>query len=552
MFSWLGLLEASAVGGIGIVLFFLISGLLGERYRASYKKVIWLMIALRLCIPVSLSLFPKLVTVHVPVYMLAERGNVQAPEKVNEEPTDVPQILEEGTADDSVENTGIVTARRQRTSQDIWVMLWSIGCAGVLLYYLLIHCIFYRKMRKKSRRCANGRILSITAKAAEELGLKRIPQVRLTADSRTGPFTVGFLRNIVFLPDTDYPEKDLQYIIRHELVHCAGKDTQMKMLLIIVNAIHWFNPFVWLMRSLADQDMELVCDERVLADTTREERSEYGEVLMSCIGTDKAGSSALSTGYAQGVKFIKKRFRNIFNMQKKSGKAAGSIMLVLLIAISAGVGFETGRTVYARSGIAIDSGIELRTDVTGDGLPDRVVVYDDTQALTTQVALYTADGRETWFSYEEDLWASSYLVCGDLSGNGAADIVLMRGTFGMHLVGCPSVLYVTETSGEFVWQEYPEIFISNPAIVREQPGTFDDIECLGVTVIEKEGRSYLRLVAMDNEYFAESYDDDQVLCIDCFWQGEGWYIEDMQAVSGYYTENKESELLINNAYGSGK
>lgn len=33
-----------------------------------------LLIALRLCIPVSLSLFPKLVTVRVPVCMLAERG----------------------------------------------------------------------------------------------------------------------------------------------------------------------------------------------------------------------------------------------------------------------------------------------------------------------------------------------------------------------------------------------------------------------------------------------------------------------------------------------
>ena len=90
----------------------------------------------------------------------------------------------------------------------------------------------------------------------------------------------------------------------------------------------------------------------------------------------------------------------------------------------------------------------------------------------------------------------------------------------------------------------------------EQPKTFDDIECLGATVIEKSGRHYLRLVAMDLEYFdiAESPDDvdDHVLCIDCSWQDDGWFIEDIQAVAGYYTENKQDELLENNIYNSGK
>ena len=73
MISWVGLLEASVSGGICIVLFFVISQLCGEKYPAKYKKVIWFLIGLRLCIPISLSLLPQVLTVKVPVYVFHER-----------------------------------------------------------------------------------------------------------------------------------------------------------------------------------------------------------------------------------------------------------------------------------------------------------------------------------------------------------------------------------------------------------------------------------------------------------------------------------------------
>lgn len=55
--------------------------------------------------------------------------------------------------------------------------------------------------------------------------------------------------------------------------------------------------------------MAPACDGKVLADTSKEERGDYSEVLMSCIGTDRTGRLTLSTGYVQGAKFIKRRFR---------------------------------------------------------------------------------------------------------------------------------------------------------------------------------------------------------------------------------------------------
>ncbi len=371
MFSWMGLLEASAAGGICIVLFFLLSQLFGERYSAKYRRLVWILIAVRMCVPVCASLLPRPLTVQVPNLVLGERrisgedmdsapagaasaGNGQA---------DSPALAEgaaghdgskdrEGnkmqndTAAGQTDSSGLLTA------QDVLFMLWVWGCAGVLAYYLSVHFVFCRRMARKSRACTDEGIQAMAADIAKELGMRKAPRIRMTRNSQTGPFTVGFLRSTVFLPDDGYEERDLRYIVKHELAHCAGKDTQLKALLITVNALHWFNPLAWFMKAMADQDMELACDERVLRDCSGKERNEYSEVLLSCIGTDKAGRSVLSTGYVQGVKFIKKRFRNIFNIRRKSGGAAVCVLMAVLMAVSGLVGFEAGRTVYANGGTA--------------------------------------------------------------------------------------------------------------------------------------------------------------------------------------------------------
>lgn len=554
MLIWLGMLEASVVGAICIVLFFLVSRILGERYRIGYRKVIWFLIALRMCIPICAS-FAKPITVQVPTYVLQQ----------NRQMAEADNVLQDGGQFEGADQAapapigesenksgyaeGQTAIHGQLTSQHILVIIWGLGSMTILFFYLLTHFLFCHRMMKNSKECTDQRILEIVADCAGKIGLTKIPRIRLIGDTQTGPFTVGFFHNTIFLPDTDYQEKDLQYIVSHELTHCAGRDTQIKMLFLFVNVIHWFNPFAWFMKSLVDQDMELACDEKVLTDTSKEERAEYGEVLISCIGTGRAGRPTLSTGYAQGVKFIKRRFHNIFNMQKKSGKAAGCIMIVLLAMVSASLGFEAGRTVYAYSEIGIDCGIELRVDVTGDGLPDQVRVFDSNDVLRTSISMNAGSGQEAHYDYDEGLWSESYLVSGDLSGNGVGDIVLMRVGLGMSLTGQVSVLYVAEASGRFVWREYPENFIPNPAIGREQPETFEDIMCLGATVTEENGRYFLRLVVIDEEYFAETFgDDDQVLCIDCSWQEDGWFIEDIQTVKGYYSENKVDEVLKNNIY----
>ena len=176
MFSWMGLLEASAAGGICIMLFFLVSQICGGRYTAKYKKVIWLLIAIRLCIPINSSLLPQPFTVRMPVYVLGERGSGQAAGNVNNSLADMSEAGSEdfvnGTiAGDGVNNSGPMAGTspdsRYFTSWDIAIILWSCGSIAVLLYYLLGHIFFYHKMMQRSEDCSDKNILAATIKMSK-------------------------------------------------------------------------------------------------------------------------------------------------------------------------------------------------------------------------------------------------------------------------------------------------------------------------------------------------------------------------------------------------
>lgn len=198
---------------------------------------------------------------------------------------------------------------------------------------------------------------------------------------------------------------------------------------------------------------------------------------------------------------------------------------------------------FAENQSNIDYGIEVRTDINGDGNTDRVRVYDTVSGdyAFTQVSAILNDGSNFFIDYP-DSWASSYLVTGDLSGNGKADIVVIRYYTGSTYNGCAvSVLHMGKNElREDDFEEYPSVFIQNPKFGTEQPvgfGEEDGFSCIGASIIEKNEKTMLRLISCVDPL------NDIVQCVDCSYRADGWYIEDIQTVNDYWGNDKESKLL---------
>ena len=52
-------------------------------------------------------------------------------------------------------------------------------------------------------------------------------------------------------------DEQVKFALRHELMHYKHRDHLMCLLLSVLNAVHWFNPFAWLAFRQMRSDMEV-------------------------------------------------------------------------------------------------------------------------------------------------------------------------------------------------------------------------------------------------------------------------------------------------------
>ncbi len=564
-----GMLNTSLVAGLGVAAAGVLLSVSRKRYSARCRKGIWIFMAICFLMPFHLFRFPGTYSLEVPNVVLHEferrtvngAGNAGGMDGVGQDAQN--QAVQNGKLQVPVESA----VKINLTVADVLFAVWAIVCVALTVYFAEGYRRMRGKIRRWSTRCEDEGVQEIFSELAAGCGLKRIPEVRIVRDSSAGPFTTGVVKNMIILPEEALPEKDLRFILKHELIHCKNRDILWRLLFLTVNVIHWFNPFAWFLRKAAEQDMEIACDEAVVARASRADRKEYSDVIMAWVERSRYEGSVVSTGYVQEVKFLKRRFDGIFSGggKKKGILLAGGVFVIVLLT-GCILHIQSGGNVFAARKIPVDYGIEVRTDVDGDGGTDKVFTRDNVSGdyAFTQVHVQFSDGQIARRDYP-DYWGS-YIVTGDLNGDGAADVVSMRISKGSTYGGGEvSVLHAgTDEAGEKTILEYPSHFIQNPDLELKwvgwesytgedipddeyytaQPESFApenwDFSCMGAAIIEKDGKTMLRLIAFLDKS-AECVVSAK--CIDCTWHGDGWYIEDIQMIYDYWGDDWEDKLL---------
>lgn len=212
----------------------------------------------------------------------------------------------------------------------------------------------------------------------------------------------GFLKPVLVLPPEQYGGEELYFILKHELIHFKRRDVWFKLLLMLANALHWFNPLIWLMHREAVVDMELACDERVVQGKGYRIRKAYTETLFSTLNGRKTAGTTLSTQFYGGKMIMKKRFRNILKMNRKKN---GILVLTGVILLMAGMGAMVGCSVAADnpepvSPVAMDDSAQDRMTAEGYGGMDESGYTAD--AETDAGSGSQLDGSE-WFRTEKDM-----------------------------------------------------------------------------------------------------------------------------------------------------
>ena len=283
----------SLTGGTAALLLRLARPLL-RKGPARWAVLLWTLLALRMLVPWGFALRAPLPEATITPPAAAQAANPS----ITAIPTNTDPKISEPMHSPAI------------TPSAVAGILWLAGTAA----FAAAHVAGYRREKRRmlrGTRPAPSTALRLLNGLCAELRLRRAPAL-LLSNGVQAPVTMGLLRPAVLLPAKPYSCEELEFVLRHELCHLRHGDLRLKCLLLAVNALHWFNPALWLLRREACAAMELACDERVVRGAENR-RGAYSQALLSVAGKH-ARSWVLTTGLNGGkcdMKEMKYRLRNI-------------------------------------------------------------------------------------------------------------------------------------------------------------------------------------------------------------------------------------------------
>ncbi len=300
-------------------------GWLRQHVRAKALYVVWLILALRLVIPVDLSLPEPAVTVEAPSYQVAlpartPSANLPAGAQIEEPSAVVGQTAPEAaSAVQTIPVTALLSA------------LWLFGVLAAALVQGGGYLLARRRLLRDARPDLEAEAQA--GQTAASLGLKRAVPVRRSRQVRT-PMVLGLLRPVLLLPEGQAVD---EVVLCHELTHLKRLDLAYKALLVAACWLHWFNPLVWWMSRAASENLELCCDDDVAAGRDAAFRRKYGELLLST-AEEKPGPT-LSSRFGGSKQAMKDRLTNLF-VKKKRGRLLACAAVTVLILVGGLVACE--------------------------------------------------------------------------------------------------------------------------------------------------------------------------------------------------------------------
>lgn len=340
----LNLLKTSLLGSLAILAMLVLKPLWRERYRAKTRCWLWLALAVFLLLPVDFSVKNAPVQAAPPkdytLFVGTDKTAIQSTDNLFGDMAE-----KSGQSPAQVRDTIIqrpVTNPEQKTTRYIPVTTilfygYLAGAAAFLLYQGVSYALFRRTVRRWKRDVARADYAAMLSDTARDLGVSA-PEM-IVCEAISTPAVTGLLRPRLLLPHERYDVQELRYILRHELCHLKRRDMLLKLVLLAANAMHWFNPVVYLMLRQADEDIELACDSAATDGLELPERAAYSRTLLAAVQSSVRALPA-TTCFGGTVERLKRRITNVLGAQKKRG--LGVVALVLALTLTAGCAVSWG------------------------------------------------------------------------------------------------------------------------------------------------------------------------------------------------------------------
>ena len=302
--------------------------LMKKRYPARMVCVVWAILALRLLVPVQLTL-PQAPVQVMPRTNYVVQSNQTAFRQAGLPVAQNPARWVTGTQAQmlSAADTGTV---KTVDITDILLTLWLAGVISCILWQGIGYYRLIRSLKGKSRSVERADLHTILQEQCADLVIDREIPLRVSAAADC-PMLAGFIHPTLYLPDERISRTDAAFIFRHELTHYKHGDLWLKLLLLAARCLHWFNPLVHLIARFAQEDIEAACDDAVVRGHDGAYRRAYGETILRSAIAQAQKRKALVSCFGDDKKTLMRRFEGLFDKSVKKRGVALVVMIALLV-----------------------------------------------------------------------------------------------------------------------------------------------------------------------------------------------------------------------------
>lgn len=348
--------------------------LLRGRIDPRLQYALWLIIALRLLVPVepatsAYSALALLDSAERPAQVAQAIGQAHVPIPAQSYDSAYVQVIRE-YEENGVDTTRLsdreleqVDAQARERSQGPTLAqlfeqyarpLWLGGAALVGLWFLLVNLRLRRKLR--------------TAELVAEDPFVQLPVY--VSDALPSPCLCGIFRPAIYVtPHAAQDPNRLRHVLAHESTHYRHRDHWWALARCLCLCLYWFDPLVWWAAALSRQDCELACDAGAIRRLGEAERIPYGRTLVDMIAAGRCSLMQTATTMTGGRRRVRQRVRLI----ARKPKTVIAVALALVLVLGAAVGCTF-------------TGAPEKSEPTTDNLQERLMdIPEELQGTVTAV-----------------------------------------------------------------------------------------------------------------------------------------------------------------------
>lgn len=537
---FLCILSLSLSGAFTGLVLLLIRPLTGKFFSKKWNYYIWLLLVVRLLIPVYFEIpgglwqggsgltaeaaerQGKMLASTVPGH---GEEMEEFPSQYSVEEPDSP-VMPEPVAPAGI--SGLQKSGRSLNFPEpvtLFAAIWLAGACFCFIRKMTGYIRFNLRIQKGSKEVSDEQLLFQMADLCNRLHIKKQPVLRESL-SVSGPITVGLFKPAVILPADDFNGGSAEgdspghqiLVLHHELIHIRRRDLWYKWLYQLLLCIHWFNPVLYFVAGKLNRDCELSCDEEVLGILTRDGKRAYGNLLINAAehSLSVRSSNLFSTTLLERKRDLKERLQGILQYKKQERgriaislcaalgllflSACGSVQAepdAMPVRLSAGGAMEDAAGAYASDDVEKNSEEGFSWVSFWGSLTERLFDYDVDDFLDNRM-IVNKNGK-AWKAYDDD----ELLAGKDISGQRSAFVysgggnkvscsgLLLNGTESVRIVNVEEEAELQiDSSFELIEGRFKVIYVDPEGQVDVLNETGESSSCI---VTLKKGRNVIKM-----------------------------------------------------------